>query len=455
MPADTEKNQTTSKNAFLIPLLIIFVFACFRGYLLTQQPGTYLDDEIGHFIISRDAWKHFEFIFSFWGRPGCTLFFMPGALFSLEAARVTALLSVSLTSYLLVLISKELGLKRLWLAPLLFETQPWILNYSSYALTQPPALLALTAGMYFYLRKNYLTSSLILGWLPLIRHETIVLNAFFGFVLLLQKRFGAMISMAVPGAIICLLCYFLYDVNFLSPFFTPEGTDIYGKGTWLTYIMHLLKIENAHIAATVLSLLAFPLMLKNRLRLVVYLPFIILLLTHTIIYKFGLYSSGGFGIFLLPIAPIMAFAAATLVEAIKEKIPPFASIASNVLVVLICLYPVTQIKMQRPLNGESKMMKEVTEWVRENRTGNERIISTNTWTYYWLPYTTPHEDGAWFKALWSKNFQSVAKKGDLLIWDAHYSERWGNNLEALNASPDWERIYELEKTKFAVVFRRK
>ena len=35
-----------------------------------------LDDEIGHFVVARDAWSHPELILNVWGRAGTTLAFM-------------------------------------------------------------------------------------------------------------------------------------------------------------------------------------------------------------------------------------------------------------------------------------------------------------------------------------------------------------------------------------------
>lgn len=86
-------------------------------------------------------------------------------------------------------------------------------------------------------------------------------------------------------------------------------------------------------------------------------------------------------------------------------------------------------------------MKHAADFLRSQTPPLESEISaTNVWFYYWYPLTTPFTEGRWRKTLWIQNRLDKLKENDLVIWDNHYSDRFGHTLEALQNRTKWEEV---------------
>jgi len=79
--------------------------------LLFASDGTALQDEIGHYIISRDAIANPELILDLWGRTLHTILYILPAQFGLDGARLASVGLAALT----VIVS--IGSQGNWLSP--------------------------------------------------------------------------------------------------------------------------------------------------------------------------------------------------------------------------------------------------------------------------------------------------------------------------------------------------
>ena len=224
---------------------LIFIVGCLLTvYAWSQSPGTPVEDEIAHLVIARNAWHYPELILHIWGRVGNTLIYMLPSLFGLNGARFSALLMSALTVLVTTASARKMGLQRLYLIPLFLWFQPWYPSFGFTAITEIPFLLILALGMYFYLSNRMTPLALCIGWLPLIRHEGVLLAGLV-FIYLLLTRHGR-------AALVLWLPLLLYNLTFqlafklpiadipLAIYLNPQPTTAYGSGPWLAYVPYLI-----------------------------------------------------------------------------------------------------------------------------------------------------------------------------------------------------------------------
>jgi hypothetical protein len=166
---------------------------------------------------------------------------------------------------------------------------------------------------------------------------------------------------------------------------------------------------------------------------------------HTVIYRFGLFASGGYKLFLLPLAPVIAISSVTGLEWIAEKLQGnilFADKSTepkNQLTSAICigcvLFAMINVKPHK-LDKIDKAVKGATGWVRSNNIDTKHVITTHVFFYYFLPMEVP------VNTLWVK-FPPLSElpPGTVVIWDDKYSDMWDLKSEYFTDQPDtWEKI---------------
>src|SRR6185437_277454 len=139
-----------------------------------------LDDEIGHFLIARDAWVHPQLILNAWGRVGTTLSFLLPAAAGLEVARGAALAMSAATVLIATKVAQLVGVRALALVPVFLWFQPWFHLYGNAVITEVPFSLALMAACWAALADRTAVASVLFGLLPLMRHEGIAVAALWG-----------------------------------------------------------------------------------------------------------------------------------------------------------------------------------------------------------------------------------------------------------------------------------
>jgi len=446
-------------------VLVIFAGMAWRAYAWTIQPGVTLDDEIGHFIIARDAWKFPQFIFSHWGRTACTLFFMPLAPLGLVWARFLAFAAASLTSLLTARIALGLGMRRAWLAVLMLECQPWFFNHSHEVITQIPVLLFLALAIHLALKGYDEWASICFGILPLARHEYAVISAlWFCHEMIRNKKFAAGIT-CVPIATTCIAAWMLYGVFTLAPFLNLEagvGDRWYGRGTWTHFLVMVVDRNHAGYMVILLACVGVAEIAKTLSRISVMALVGSVFVVNTVIYRWGLFQSGGYGIFLMPIAPFIAIAAGMGVEWLWNRgkegvgwdsIYRFAGSLGlwlSVFVAWISLKP-------RPLDPVAEEMRQIGIFMEQCGLRDKRVICRNPWAHYVLPMDTPHANRIWFKGLWWAIPLSETRQGDLFLWDEKYAEMLDESYdELIQSEEEWQllRVVLEGKTPKVALFLR-
>jgi hypothetical protein len=409
------------------------------AFLLLGSRGTLLDDEIGHVIFARDAWGDPALILNEWGRTANTLVFMPSAPFGFTAARFFALALSGLTVLLTVRLGRRLGVQLPWAIPLLLFFQPWFAQTSFQALTEIPFMLFVVAGWGLLLEGHLVLAGLAIGLLPLTRHEGILLLALWVAVSAWRRQWSGVVGALIPLVVYNLVSYVTTGVLPAAIYFTPKPTDMYGSGGWLHYALPLLAGVGKPVA--VLAALGLPATLRSpRTRLLLAWS-VIYVLMHVVIFRFGLFASGGYVVFLLPIAPVVAIMAthglATLLSLVRAaRLDPLlarAATALTVVAVSVVVLRTGSVAAPIPRDTLYQSMDDAASWLRQEGLDHEPLAARHVWLFNLLSIRIDAP---------RPPVESLPV-GTVLVWDSKYSDDGGWTMTYL-ADPHhgWQSLQQ-------------
>jgi hypothetical protein len=407
--------------------------------LLLASRGTLLDDEVTHLLIARDAWQDPKLILSVWGRTANTLVFMPVAPFGLTAARVAALALSCVIVFLTVRLARCFHVEWPWVTPLLLLFQPWFAQWSFQALTEIPFTLFMIAGWVLLLERHPIIASVAIGLLPLIRHEGILLLGLWVAMSAWRRQWSAAMAGLVPLAVYNAVS--LGTTGFLpaSVYFAPKPTEMYGSGGWLHYAMPLVSGVGTPVA--LLAIFGLPTMLRSSPARLFLVWNVIYVAMQVVIFRFGLFASGGYLVFLLPVAPLVAIMAAhglrellSLVRAAHVTLR--LERAAGVLLVLVVTLLVVKGGLAAspiPRDQYQTPLEQAAAWIRDEGLNKSPVVATHVWFYYYLPLRV----GTAAPPLAS------LPVGTVLVWDSKYSEPQGWTLRRLSdPESGWEFLQQ-------------
>lgn len=450
-------------------------FALGIGWLLVmlaRSPGVLLDDEITHALISLNAWRFPEALLDVWGRPGNTIAYMLPALFGgLEGRRLFAIGLCALTAAITVLIGRRFSVNAGWLVVLCFFFQPWIAEIGFQSVTQIPFSLALAGGVLAWMAGRWGVAGLCFGLLPLIRHEGIALAGLWLVFALLRRQWLsavlAILPLAVYNAAYLLVFGRLASGNLLDAVPTTE----YGSGSWLHFVPKLA----AGVGLPLLALALLGLIPAARQRdetrrapwgrsLLFFTPYALYFLIHTLLYHFGLFASGGYAVFLLPLAPAAAVLAARggewaytgLRHALGQRFSAQTArwtVRALAAVALVLILGAGLSAAPTPLDPLHASQQQAAVWVqRYLDTLSVEPPVAGAHVAFWLafrPQWPTASEPWWFDA-------AALPAGSLLVWDSKYSPERGLTPAAL-AQAGWQELQRFGREddgSAAIIYRR-
>jgi hypothetical protein len=426
-------------------------------FLCLRSSGMPVQDEIAHFNISKQAWKVPQLMLDIWGRPLNTTIYMLPALHSWLATRLFSIFLSLISLLLTVLTARKMGMKNyLILIPALLLFQPWFQKLGFTTLTEVPFCLLLVAGVYFWVSKRYVFASFCLGSLTLIRHEGIVLLGAWCLWMVLKKKWVPLSAAILPYLLYNVIYWVVFKKPAFEIFFSLKPTELYGNGSWFHFIKPTL--QETGILPVILSLLAIPAAVRLREKGMVFLLFIIYFLTHTIIFRFGLFASGGYYLFLMPLATGFALAAALGVESMlsgvrdlgeKIKVKWISTAAQFSLILVVCTGMLAAGLNSKPylLSEEESVLGDVYEYLHSAGIPPEKVYSTHPYFHYL--YDLPKAN--W---LYEPDLMDL-KEGSIIVWDSHYSDRWGVQYAWLTSPSSPFELNKSFSDGQAVVFEKK
>ncbi|MBS3733423.1 MAG: hypothetical protein KGY99_00660 [Phycisphaerae bacterium] len=317
--------------------------------------GVYQDDDIAHFLFARDAWDNTESMLHWWARPGYNLPTMLAAPFGLDACRALSALQTAGVALLAWLIARRVGVGRWWsLAATLFVwAQPLVMTLAETTLTETPAALYLTLGTWLYLRGNRVWGAVAVSPAFVTRLETLALAPVFvaalawdawraadgrlGPALRRYWLWGSAACLLWAPAAYCLAAWLVDLPAASSPLyiFLRGHSAAYGRGAWHHYAVRWAQASSVGIAALAL---AGAVRLGRRAALVTALALGLVVL-QGMIFSFGLFASGGYARFLVPVGGLVAVLAAGGIRCLwrgeSRLATSTALVAAPVMVVLV------------------------------------------------------------------------------------------------------------------------
>lgn len=420
-------------------------------YLWIVSDGAILHDEIGHFLISRNSWRYPELILDVWGRVGTTLTYMVPALGGWELARAASFGIALLTAAVATRVAREIGVRSLYLVPLFLWAQPWFSEASFTVVTEVPFSLLLVWGAYTAMRGRHLTASMAFGILPLVRHEGLLITLLWSVGTVATRRWGAGLVAWLPFVGYNLVHYAAIGSWPFEVMLEPSPSTFYGSGGWFHFVPRV--VVNAGLPVAILALLGARRLLALRPAFV--WAYVTYLGTHVVLYRFGLFASAGYSIFLLPLAPALAVAATLGIEEIRAMLDRFGILQHRwrqvlTAIVLVAIVNAALTVTPHSLGDEGVAVQDAATWLRDSGTEHDQVWSSHVWFYHFADLNwTPQR-------MWSTPIDlEAAPSGTLLVWDSRYAPRMGAPYEALeSSSDDWETLWASEN-QAAVVFRRR
>lgn len=419
------------------------------------SPGVALDDEISHYLFSLNGWTYPEALLHTWARVGNTLAYMPAAILGgFEGRRVMAVLLVAVSCVFAALIARRLGVRRLWVIPLAACFQSWVMLAGAHGLTQQPFMLALTVGVWAALTGRRPLAAVCFGLLALIRHEGIGLTGAYMLYAAAERATARDVRGVILAVLMAGLPLIVYNVayyavmgvwasgNLLSLVPTTE----YGSGGWL----HFVPQVAAGIGLPVLIVAACGIIpaVRLRVRVLVFAPYVLYFLVHTVIYRFGLFASGGYGIFLLPLAPAVAILAALGIDALAARLDTLFSGRAASQRIARTLHQAGVVALAGGVMAYGLLtptfavepvhvaLRDAATWMTEYHTAHPdaEIAAAHVafWRYYDPTFNTPHPD-------WNYFLPDLADRA-LVVWDARYSAGHGADWATLtDPANGWQR----------------
>lgn len=432
--------------------------------LWLRSPGTSFQDEIAHVLIAKNAWNHPSLILDVWGRVANTLIYMVPARFGLDGARLASVLMSCLTVVLATRLAQRMGVKRLWLVPLLLWFQYWGADLMYAASTTVPLTLFLVLAIHEWSAGRLASASLAFGILPLVRHEGIALLGAWGLYVLLKRNWRAVAVAAAP--------VLLYNVAYLVVLRPPlsqlplaiyvkaDNDPHYGSGDWFHYVK--LTLHGIGVVVCAWAAVGCLAAWRDRARLLWLAPYALLYLVHTVIYRFNAFASGGYYFFLSPIAPGVAIVAALGAQEFVDRGVAFASsrlvrahtrllavTAFAAIVALPVFYKALTTQAPRLLVDEERGCVEAANWLRSRSVAPENVVSTHVYVYlyYDLPWR-PDLD-------WTRPPPVASMPpGTFAVWDQNYSDRWGMKRDGFREELGWQRVAQFDGGEVEIYERR-
>ncbi len=418
-------------------------------FLLWHSPGTFTHDEIGHFIIARDAWQSPSLIFNDWGRAVNTLIYMVPALFGLTAVRVAATVMAAVTVLFTAKLAKKLGAEYYFAVPIVVWFQLWYCDFSHAAITEVPFSLLMVLGAYFFVSGEFLATSMVVGLLPYVRTEGIALAGVWVAYCLWKKNWRGVIITLIPIVLVNVLAR-LFGAGHLGMYTNPHPIGelqmkLFGVGGWSYYPKVLMN--HVGLAVTVLALYSLTAILKQSARVLVFAFYGVYMAIHIVVYHFGLYAAGGDVRYVFPLAPAIGVAAVFGLEYIAEVCQSAGTrfsfdqrrISIVFAMVLASIVAVGARYTVRPLDPEAIDAKITADWLRQQKLADHPLLSTHVYLYYYLPLRVPPRQD-----LWQNPDLLDTKPGTIAVWDSHYSELEGLPIASLSPKDSWELLREFD-----------
>lgn len=306
--------------------------------IFMSPDGLHHFDDITHFLFARWAWQWPSYLLDHWGRPGFTVPYFPLAFLGWTADKLLSAALSAAAGYFAFRIAQNAGIRNAWAAALFAWVQPLYFQLAQTTLTETPLAFYLAAAVLLAVRGRWEWSSMLLSLGFVTRHEAILFLPIWAFF---AWRAGVNLLRLWPLAwapiVVNAAAWLTGMTTAIELYFQPKPSSQYGSDGWLTFVARSMHAWGPGVSALALAGLAAMLakggteVASDSLsagcsrqtgsdsgrvrdsvamaRKLVCACIAAYFIAQTIIRVFGLFDSGGYARFLVPIGPLVGIAA--------------------------------------------------------------------------------------------------------------------------------------------------
>lgn len=326
MPDQTEPQGLRTVIWAVVPCALLTILL---GLL---SDGVHHDDDLTHFLMARWVRWFPTYLIHIWGRPGLTIPLSAVSWFgdadtAWHAARVLSALVTAATALIAARLAARLGLRNAWLVVVACYLQPLNTLLSLTTLTENFCALYLIAAVALLHAGLPVRASAVFALALVTRHEAVILLPLWWAALVTAR--GGRRNWVFP-ATIALWAPMLHNAVFWLVFgrwpagilFAPTGSTEHPALGLFGYVPQaLLAIPPVVAGLALVGGIRF----LRRDRWLIPLLAGLFFLTHAAITGFGLFASGGYGRFMVTVAPFVAILAVAglekIVQCVRERTP--------------------------------------------------------------------------------------------------------------------------------------
>ena len=289
--------------------------------------GVHHDDDLTHFMFARWAWTFPGYWVHHWGRAGFTV---PMSLVAWIGDRETAwhmgrglsAIVSATTVYMAADYGRRMKLSRWWLIVPLCYWQPLFFQLAYTTLTETFMAFYLMLAVWLMQRRRVVWASVVFSIMLLCRHEAVVLLPIWCAWLLLmpgivrwQRLLAIGLTLWAP-IVQNALHYVAFGMWPIAAFFAPSGSTEYLATGPLAYVPNIMLACGLSVSCLFVSGLCY------RGKDALWLPILLVIvfaMTHIIVKWWGVFASGGFGRFMVGVAPFIAIVALCGFHAIEKE----------------------------------------------------------------------------------------------------------------------------------------
>ncbi len=481
-------------HGFWLGMLAVFVWCLWRILAGEAWP---LDDELSHYQISAEVWNDPAQLLHLWSRPGRNVFHAPVAGFGLEVTRIWTLVWAMVAIWLAASEARRMRVAGLVFLPLLVGFQCWFPELAGTVLTQTPFMLAWIAGVWLAARGRLRGAAVCFGLLGLIRHEGVAISAMWGLWVaaapggLLRElaarnwaKVGPAFLRAGELGLWTLLPHMVLNVatffeNGTWPFliyFDEKPTEMYGSGPIWHFVP--LIVAGAGLPVILLAMAGVRRIKEKAWVGVLYWTYPAYFLLHSVIFWRGMFASGGYYHFLMPMAPWLGIMALAGLGGIHQRGWRYAVL--SLVVFFGLLMPQEQVSHQLsedeghltkvPMKSPAELVrslrfpapprqlgifqtgvKDGSRWLDENLGEDEKWFSCHVAVGHFRQNDRGRQLG--FSEFQSPEAKAKIPEGTVFLWEAKYAQEENFGWTEEDLAKGWEKVVEWANGT-VVVYRR-
>mgnify|MGYP003411350285 CR=1 FL=1 len=428
-------------NASVLAFLLSFLLLGILSYYSFISDGVWGGaDNYIHYRLARYSFHHPEFFLDHWGKPLFTLLSSPFAQFGFEGVKFFNLLLGVLSGFLCFRIVEKCSYFNSILAIPFTIFMPMFFSMMFSGMTEILFAFVIVLGVYLFFKSNYISSAIVISFLPFARTEGIIIIPCFFLALLYVKQYKTVLFLATGCLLYTLVGGFYYD-DFLwlitkMPY--GDATALYGHGKFSDFIMAYDEITGSILGVLLLLGSAYLLFLlikrKDRTSVLEFLlilsPFSLYLFFHSFLWWKGMGGSLGLTRVIagvLPLAGILALKGWNFVTAPNVFSNKWLRTSLAILIVFFTIKTTTKLySVPILLDPTSQLIKDASDWLKDSEYYNKKMYYHNPLFFHMLDIN-PYDNERIQELIPNpeKPDEGIAI-GEIILWDAHLSANEGH-----------------------------